>query len=228
MNDPDLHDQIRAALLDLVLLRRPFEEAAEAVVPYLLRDYQGPPLVAVDRAAMRGAISACRSGALTARELQHWALLTHLVLTGPLGHPGRDPFLGWEPRARMLLRHNMDRLLDADEGGVTSELLQQIEDDLECTADWDWIARKPIVARACEVVAIAAWIFVAAPALAAHLPAVFNSMWVGAVGGFAISIAVVRLLRGADAAIERFQQYAPFALLGVAALGAAHAMGGTG
>jgi hypothetical protein len=226
VSDPGIA-QLRAALLDLVLLRRPFEDAAEAVGPYVLRPYRGAPLVRVDRAALRNAIRACRCAALTSRDLRRWALLVHLEIVDPPGHLRRDSFLGWEPRAGLLLHYHLDRLIDAGDNGITDELLDQIERDLEYT-DWAWIARQPWAAAMFEFAAVAAWTLLAAWLLAPHLPDSLASACVGTFGAMAVSIGAARLLHGTDIAIERFQRYLPAALLGTAMIGAAYALGGIG
>ncbi|MFG3338745.1 hypothetical protein [Glycomyces sp. NPDC048151] len=226
MSGNDIDAEIRAVLLDLVLLRKPFDEAAEAVVPYVLRHHRGAPLVLLDRAAMRNAIGACRSGAVSTRELRHWALVVHMELTAPPGPLARDSLLGWESRARRILHHHLHRLMEAGENGVTDELLDQIDADLNHT-DWTWIARKPWAAPFVEIAAIAAWTFLAAKLLVPHLPDSPMSASLGTFGAMTVSLTVVRLVQGADAAIERFQTYLPAALLAAAVLGATFALGGT-
>jgi hypothetical protein len=58
MTGLDLHAQARAAVLDLVRLRRPIDEAEDDFALYTLGDYRGAPLAVFDQAALRGADAA--------------------------------------------------------------------------------------------------------------------------------------------------------------------------
>lgn len=222
MNDADL--RAAAALQDLLWLRVPFEEAAAAIVPHAAGDYQGAPLAVLDRTAMRAALDAYRNGTLTDWELRSWAFLLHQEIEDVLD---RGPYLGYEPRAKMLLHEGLHRLMNPGPDGITAQTLEGIERDLDGT-DRRWLARRPEHAPAAELTAVAVGALVLAPVTAPWRPEAVSVWGMGTIlilGGLAFSITVVRVLVGAEAAALRLQFYAPMALSSVAVFGAATVIG---
>lgn len=232
MNDPDAPEAraaARRAFEDLLHLRGPVEQIAEPLLPYLSRTHQGMPVATVTREALCGAIRAHQTGALSGRELRAWAILVHGEIATVAG---RAPYLGLEPAARLRLRlrlhHALDRLIEDGPDHYTEHGLERIMISLTASrTDLGWLARRPGVTTGIELAAIALWTVAIAPALVAPwLPDAITALAISSLGGYAISIAIVRWLPGPEAAADRFQTFLPFALLGIAATGAAYVLGG--
>lgn len=227
MNDPDTHAAARQAFEDLLYLRRPVQDVAKALVPYLNRAHQGPPLVTMTREAICGAIRAYQAGALSGPELRAWAILVH----GEIGSVvGRSPSIGLERASRLRLHDALDRLIETGPYDYTEEGLEPTMQVLNTArTDIGWLARLPGVNALTDMAATALWALVIVPVLTApRLPDTASAVAVGSLGGYAVIIAITRWRDGPESAIDCFQTFLPFALLGLAMVGVAYTLGGNG
>lgn len=216
------HAAARAAFENMLWLRGSVNDLADRFLPYLARTHQGLPVVTVTRAAVLAAITAYQSGTLTGPDLRAWAIIVHdAIIVGG----GRAPYLGLEHRSRLNVHFALDLLIEHGPDHYTPQNLALIARNLSYT-DLGFLARLQAVRFSLEVAAMGLWALVVGPCLAVRfLEGALSSLTVSTLGAYVISIALARWLSGPAAAIARLQLYWPAAVLGIAVLGAAEALG---